>query len=233
MAGAVKTREAGQNPATRTFQALRIFVNAELEELEQALNAALALLAPGGRLVVISFHSLEDRIVKTFIAAREQERVRPARAVRRAAAAAAARARPRQARARPRRATNPRARSAVMRVAERTDVPLGEEPRHDPAQRRCCCSSLLASSLYLVRVSYESRRLFAELDKAQNEERALDTDSERLKTELRSQATPLRVERTARERLAMRAATPAVTQYVGAADRPASDAAGATGSRLR
>jgi cell division protein FtsL len=73
---------------------------------------------------------------------------------------------------------------------------------------------LIASSLYLVRVSYEARRLFAELDKAQSEERALDHDSERLKTELRSQATPLRVERTARERLAMRAATPAVTQYV-------------------
>ena len=73
---------------------------------------------------------------------------------------------------------------------------------------------LLASSLYLVRVSYESRRLFAALDKAQGEERTLDHDAERLKTELRSQATPLRVERTARERLAMRAATPAVTQYV-------------------
>ena len=73
---------------------------------------------------------------------------------------------------------------------------------------------LIASSLYLVRVSYEARRLFAELDKAQSEERALDHDGERLKTELRSQATPLRVERTARERLAMRAATPAVTQYV-------------------
>ena len=89
---------------------------------------------------------------------------------------------------------------------------------------------LLVSSLYLVRVSYESRRLFAELDKAQNEERALDTDSERLKTELRSQATPLRVERTARDRLAMRAATPAVTQYVelpaaAAPARAASEAA--------
>ena len=74
--------------------------------------------------------------------------------------------------------------------------------------------ALLASSLYLVRVSYESRRLFAALDKAQSEERALDTDSERLKTELRSQATPLRVERTARDRLAMRSATPGVTQCV-------------------
>ena len=74
--------------------------------------------------------------------------------------------------------------------------------------------ALLASALYLVRVSYESRHLFAELDKAQSEERALDNDSERLKTELRTQATPLRVERTARDRLGMRAATPATTQYV-------------------
>ena len=68
VAGAVKTREPGQDPATRTFQALRIFVNAELEELQQALSAALDVLQPGGRLVVISFHSLEDRIVKQFIA---------------------------------------------------------------------------------------------------------------------------------------------------------------------
>ena len=74
--------------------------------------------------------------------------------------------------------------------------------------------ALLVSSVYLVRVSYESRRLFAALDKAQSEERALDNDNERLKTELRSQATPLRVERTARDRLSMRTATPAVTQYV-------------------
>ena len=73
---------------------------------------------------------------------------------------------------------------------------------------------LLSSSIYLVRVSYDARRLFAELDRAQNEERTLDSEHERLKTEKQSQATPLRVERTARERLAMRNATPAVTQYV-------------------
>lgn len=74
--------------------------------------------------------------------------------------------------------------------------------------------ALLLSSVYLVRVSYESRRLFAALDRAQGEERSLDNESERLRTELRTQATPLRVERTARDRLAMRTATPAVTQYV-------------------
>lgn len=85
--------------------------------------------------------------------------------------------------------------------------------------------ALLVSSIYLVRVSYESRRLFAALDKAQSEERALDADNERLKTELRTQATPLRVERTARDRLAMRTATPAVTQYV---ELPAASAPPAT-----
>ena len=121
VAGAVKTREPGQNPATRTFQALRIFVNAELEELEQGLNAALALLAPGGRLVVISFHSLEDRIVKTFI-------VRESRSVfdRRAPFAAEAPHRLKAlARVKPSAAeidANPRARSAIMRVAERTEA---------------------------------------------------------------------------------------------------------------
>ena len=73
---------------------------------------------------------------------------------------------------------------------------------------------LLLSSLYLVRVAYDARRVFNDLDRAQNEERALNTEHERLKTERQSQATPLRVERTARDKLAMRSATPAVTQYV-------------------
>src|SRR4029453_19226835 len=73
---------------------------------------------------------------------------------------------------------------------------------------------LLASALYLVRVSYDARRLFAELDRAQGEERQLDTEFERLKAERQAQATPLRVEKTAREKLGMRTATPAITQYV-------------------
>ena len=87
--------------------------------------------------------------------------------------------------------------------------------------------ALVFSSLYLVRVSYDSRRLFAELDKAKNEERALDIEHERLKAERQAQATPLRVEKTAREKLAMRNATPAVTQYVAyrAASAPPAEGA--------
>jgi 16S rRNA (cytosine1402-N4)-methyltransferase len=121
VAGAVRTREAGQNPATRTFQALRIFVNAELEELEQGLSGALSMLAPGGRLVVISFHSLEDRIVKTFIARESKpafDRHAPFAPPRPMRLRAIARVRPGDAEVR----ANPRARSAVMRVAERTEV---------------------------------------------------------------------------------------------------------------
>lgn len=73
---------------------------------------------------------------------------------------------------------------------------------------------LLISSLYLVRTAYDSRRLFAELDKAKNEAARLDTEAKRLEAEREAQATSLRVERTAREKLAMRTATPAVTVYV-------------------
>jgi 16S rRNA (cytosine1402-N4)-methyltransferase len=127
VAGAVKTREPGQDPATRTFQALRIFVNAELEELEQGLNAALEVLAPGGRLVVISFHSLEDRLVKTFIVRESRsvvDRRAPFAAVAPSRLRAIARVRPGDAEVR----TNPRARSAVMRVAERTEVPFTSAP---------------------------------------------------------------------------------------------------------
>jgi 16S rRNA (cytosine1402-N4)-methyltransferase len=121
VARAVKTREPGQDPATRTFQALRIFVNAELEALEQGLTAALELLAPAGRLVVISFHSLEDRIVKQFIA-RESRDVPDRRALfappKPLRLRALERIKPGVAEV----AANPRARSAILRVAERTEV---------------------------------------------------------------------------------------------------------------
>ena len=87
--------------------------------------------------------------------------------------------------------------------------------------------ALLVSSVYLVRVSYDARRLFTELDRARSEERLLDSEHERLKAEKQAQATPLRVEKTARDKLAMRTATPAVTQYVMYA-RAASAAEGRT-----
>ena len=121
VAGAVKTREPGKDPATRTFQALRIFINAELEELQQALSASLRVLRPGGRLVVISFHSLEDRIVKQFIAQHAKEvydRRAPFALPKPMALRAIARVMPGAAEV----AANPRARSAVMRVAERTEA---------------------------------------------------------------------------------------------------------------
>ncbi len=120
VAGAVKTREQGQNPATRTFQALRIFINAELEELQQALEASLSVLEPGGRLAVIAFHSLEDRIVKQFIATHSKEvydRRAPFAAPKVMKLRALGRVRPSAAEV----AGNPRSRSAILRIAERTE----------------------------------------------------------------------------------------------------------------
>jgi 16S rRNA (cytosine1402-N4)-methyltransferase len=119
---AVRTREPGQHPATRTFQALRIFVNQELEELEVTLPQAADLLDTGGRLAVISFHSLEDRIVKRFMRDRSTADVLPKgvpvrakdlpppqlRVVGKAVRASEAETR-----------RNPRARSATLRVAEK------------------------------------------------------------------------------------------------------------------
>jgi 16S rRNA (cytosine1402-N4)-methyltransferase len=118
---AVPTREPGKHPATRTFQAIRIHLNRELDELTTCLSQVCDLLAAGGRLAVVSFHSLEDRIVKRFIrdqARGEQfprgvpvtaDRMRPRlRPVGKAIHASPAEV-----------ASNPRARSAVLRVAER------------------------------------------------------------------------------------------------------------------
>ena len=118
VADTVKTREPGKDPATRTFQAFRIFINAELEELQQALSASLQVLRPGGRLAVISFHSLEDRIVKQFITQHSREvydRRAPFAAPKVMDFKAIDRIKPSAAEVE----GNPRSRSAIMRVAER------------------------------------------------------------------------------------------------------------------
>jgi 16S rRNA (cytosine1402-N4)-methyltransferase len=123
---AVRTREPGQDPATRTFQALRILVNRELAEVSLMLPQAIERLAPGGRLAVIAFHSLEDRLVKRFMQACARPalpRDLPLRASELPQALLRIVGKPvRPARAET--AANPRSRSAVLRVAERTDAPF-------------------------------------------------------------------------------------------------------------
>ena len=133
VARAVRTREPGQHPATRTFQALRIHVNQELEELALTLPQALALLRPGGRLAVISFHSLEDRVVKNFIREHSSGDKLPRGVPVRASEIPAAPLRPIGKAIKPSAAEiarNPRARSAVLRVAEKNSPsPAGGGPR--------------------------------------------------------------------------------------------------------
>ena len=125
VANAVTRFEPGQNPATRTFQALRIFVNQELEELSLTLPQCVALLKPQGRLAVISFHSLEDRIVKQFVRDQQNRDDLPSNFPVRAAdlpqpklVSVGKAAKPGVKEVK----VNPRSRSAVMRVAERTSV---------------------------------------------------------------------------------------------------------------
>ena len=123
VAQAVRTREPGKNPATRTFQALRIYINQELEELTRILPQCVDNLNLGGRIVVISFHSLEDRIVKHFLRDMAQGDKLPRNLPIRAAAIPKGRLRVvgRAVRASAQEvADNPRARSAVLRVAEHT-----------------------------------------------------------------------------------------------------------------
>jgi 16S rRNA (cytosine1402-N4)-methyltransferase len=121
----VHARPGAIHPATRTFQALRMFVNEELSELAEALKAAEAILKPGGRLVVVTFHSLEDRLVKTFL----NERGRRGGGSRHRPEVAEPAPSFRILTGRPvtpdetEIAANPRARSAKLRAAERTDVP--------------------------------------------------------------------------------------------------------------
>ncbi|MGB3290090.1 MAG: 16S rRNA (cytosine(1402)-N(4))-methyltransferase RsmH [Burkholderiaceae bacterium] len=126
VASVVRTREKGQHPATRTFQAIRIYLNQELQELALALAAVLKVLAPGGRLSVISFHSLEDRMVKQCIASASRPAAAHARLpifekdMPQPILNSLGRVLPSDEEAK----ENVRARSAVLRVAERTSTPL-------------------------------------------------------------------------------------------------------------
>jgi len=125
VANTVKTREKGKDPATRTFQAIRIHINKELEDLEAGLSAAYECVAPGGILAIISFHSLEDRMVKRFFASKanmpQPDRRLPIRAVDlpQPELKLLAKIKPSDAEV----DANPRARSAVMRVARRLPIP--------------------------------------------------------------------------------------------------------------
>jgi 16S rRNA (cytosine1402-N4)-methyltransferase len=123
VASTVRGREAGQHPATRTFQAFRIFINDELGELERTLETTPELLRSGGRLAVISFHSLEDRRVKQFIASHSKESFDPRSPQNLMRSTESklklkdlGRIKPSVAEVK----VNPRSRSAVLRVAERT-----------------------------------------------------------------------------------------------------------------
>jgi 16S rRNA (cytosine1402-N4)-methyltransferase len=137
VAKAVRTREPGQDPATRTFQALRIHVNRELEEVSLMLPQAIGGLAEGGRLAVISFHSLEDRIVKRFLQAQARPDVPrrlPLRASEMPVPSIRILGRPQRASEQETR-RNPRARSAILRVAERTAGPFTPDTRIEPGAR--------------------------------------------------------------------------------------------------
>jgi 16S rRNA (cytosine1402-N4)-methyltransferase len=125
VAATVRSREPGQHPATRTFQAFRIFINQELEEVEQVLPQAVRCLRTGGRLVVISFHSLEDRIVKRFMQAASKADRLPSNFPIRAGEIDEATLNLIGRAVKPGDAevdANPRSRSAIMRTAERTAV---------------------------------------------------------------------------------------------------------------
>jgi 16S rRNA (cytosine1402-N4)-methyltransferase len=146
VAGVVHARPGAIHPATRTFQALRIFVNDELGELAAGLAAAERMLKPGGRLVVVTFHSLEDRIAKSFLAARD----RPSAGSRHRPELAHAAATLRVLTRRPvmpdeaEISANPRARSAKLRAAERTDAPVAAHASADALPRLPSLAEVIA-----------------------------------------------------------------------------------------
>ena len=197
---------AGPEPGNAHIQALRIFINAELEELQQAPEGQPDVLQPGGRLVVISFHSLlEDRIVKQFITGNGARCVRPPRAF------AAPNHESLKATG-PVRRPAPRWRPTRARAAPSCAWPRGQ--RRMTRLNLVLLLAVLASALYLVRTRNESRRLFTELTVPRRKARRLEPRNERPAVERRPGHARLRRGKLAREQLKMRPATPAITQYV-------------------
>jgi cell division protein FtsL len=222
---AVRTREPGQNPATRTFQAIRIYLNQELEELARVLPECVTHLKTGGRLVVISFHSLEDRIVKHFMRDMAEgdklPRNVPIRAsevpqgklnlIGRAVRAGGAEQQ-----------ANPRARSAVMRVAERmkTDMVGVRKQALDkivglsPAYRGLLLVAVVLCALSVVTSQHKARKLFIELQKEKELAQRMDVEWGQLQLEQSTWATPARVEEVAVKKLQMQLPKNGQVQFI-------------------
>jgi cell division protein FtsL len=215
VANVVKTREKGKDPATRTFQAIRIFINQELEELEIGLHQAFRHLAPHGRLVVISFHSLEDRIVKRFMAAKanvpQPDRRLPIRAadLPQPELKLFAKRKPSDTEI----AANPRSRSAVMRAAE-SAFATGRSRAMSGRLNFLLTAALMLCALSLVNSQYRSRQLFIELERAQTLARQLDIEWAQLQFDQSTLGKHARIEANARRDLNMVELTPARTQYL-------------------
>jgi 16S rRNA (cytosine1402-N4)-methyltransferase len=219
---AVRTREPGKDAATRTFQALRIHINQELEQLTLVLPQAMTVLKPGGRLVVISFHSLEDRIVKRFMrdgAAPDQllSTKLPLRAVDLPQPELRLVGKPLKA-SEEEVAANPRARSAVMRVAEKL---AGRRPEMVRLNLLLLLVVMLCS-LGVVTSQHKARQLFQELDVQHERTRQLEVEFGQLQLELSTWGTAPRIEKIAVEKLGMRtpdAETLLPTAPIGGASR--------------